>query len=233
MAGGGPIRKQIKTDVRRVGCLGVLLGLALLLPRFGCPGPWTGEAPDEAGRSRPEAGEGGSPAPQPAAARSRVRGRVTAGAERLPSGTTVTLTLAASGKRLDEREVGPDGGFELDPGSERGAFHVVATAPGRVAEPASGTLPLPQDGATLEVRLRAPSAVSGVVQDARAQAIPGARVSIEGTAVLTDEVGLFLLKGIAPGRRTLRAELAGRAPATREIDVPEGGEVTHVVLTLR
>jgi hypothetical protein len=76
--------------------------------------------------------------------------------------------------------------------------------------------------------------VSGVVQDERAQAITGARVSIDGgTAVLTDEVGLYLLKGVAPGRRTLKAEVAGRPPATREIDVPEGEELIGVVLVLR
>lgn len=86
----------------------------------------------------------------------------------------------------------------------------------------------------LDIRAQFPGEVRGVVVDVLSgRPVPSAEAALSGSSVLaaTDAAGSFRLRGIEPGRHTLRVRAPGYAPATRDVTV-ENGRVTGVRIEL-
>ncbi|MEX2465308.1 MAG: TonB-dependent receptor plug domain-containing protein [Gemmatimonadota bacterium] len=86
----------------------------------------------------------------------------------------------------------------------------------------------------LDIRAQFPGEVRGVVVDVLSgRPVPSAEAALSGSSALaaTDAAGSFRLRGIEPGRHTLRVRAPGYAPLTRDIAV-ENGKVTSVRVEL-
>ncbi len=76
--------------------------------------------------------------------------------------------------------------------------------------------------------------VTGVVRDARERPVPRALVMVAGPAPLsavTDDAGVFTLRGVPAGTQLFELRQVGSWPATFEVDVPSAGR-RNVALTL-
>jgi hypothetical protein len=79
---------------------------------------------------------------------------------------------------------------------------------------------------------RQTAVLTGTVTSSDAATVPGATVTITSTALqgvqtaVTDDNGVYVLRGVPPGRYTVSVELSGLSTFTRELDVPLGQTVT-------
>ncbi|CAN5685346.1 hypothetical protein BH20ACT2_BH20ACT2_14530 [soil metagenome] len=120
-----------------------------------------------------------------------------------------------------------DGAFVLGGLDAPGSYTVVVEAPGFA--PASVAVALDATGSgAVDITLEALAGqVTGVVEGPDGP-VPGATVRIgDGSAAreaVTGTDGAFTVRGLPPGRLALRVEADGFIPATREVDVVQGGE---------
>jgi TonB-dependent receptor len=81
----------------------------------------------------------------------------------------------------------------------------------------------------------AAGAIAGTVTDPSGAVLKGAQVSIPAQAVnvVSDEQGLFVIKGLAPGNYTLRISYVGFATLEKEVVTVAAGKTTNVAAELK
>src|SRR5215469_8410747 len=77
--------------------------------------------------------------------------------------------------------------------------------------------------------------IAGTVTDPSGAVLKGAQVSIaaQGINVVSDEQGLFLIKGLAPGNYSLKITYVGFAPYQKETVTVTAGQTTNVAAELK
>ena len=87
----------------------------------------------------------------------------------------------------------------------------------------------------LSLAQQATGVIAGSVTDASGAMLKGAEVSIpaENVRVISDEKGLFVIKGLAPGNYTLRITYVGFAPFEKEPVTVAAGQTTNVAAELK
>src|SRR5215472_3808132 len=77
--------------------------------------------------------------------------------------------------------------------------------------------------------------IAGTVTDPSGAVLKGAQVSIaaQGINVVSDEQGLFLIKGLAPGNYSLKITYVGFAPYEKETVTVTAGQTTNVAAELK
>src|SRR5688500_1048240 len=113
----------------------------------------------------------------------------------------------------------------MDRGATVGAVRHSGVLPGVIAVAAFGAM-------APAARAQFPPEVRGRVVSADGRPLAGARVEADGGArAVTDADGGFVLRGLEPGPRELRATLLGFRPARLQLAL-ENGRVARVTLAL-
>lgn len=172
---------------------------------------------------------------------------VTHDGEPIPASTALALRHTGSLTRVLQAEVtvfDAEGGFRLT-GLPPGVYDVVGAASGHAPARVNG---IEVGSAVVEIELvmRVGGRISGRVTDAATGApVSRARVEIEGalaagpsvaplrTSTVSDDDGVFVLRGVEPGRRSIHAHAIGFAPRTISgLEVTSEGELADVELAL-